>query len=120
VPNQYRHTMEHIIITTKPELQQIIIEAIATVLRDSHPLSSQTPRLKYLNTVEAAEIIKKSPGALRQIVHRGEIPSIKRGNTLLFLETDLAQWIEKGRREVVEDNPSMFLKKVINKKTRHI
>jgi hypothetical protein len=57
---------------------------------------------KYLSTEEAASFIRKSPGALRQIVYRGKLTSIKRGINLLFLEDDLIQWLEKGRRNVID------------------
>lgn len=62
-------------------------------------LNGKTRAANYLNTIEAAEMIKKTPNALRQIVHRREIPTIKRGNSLYFLESDLIEWMEKGRRE---------------------
>lgn len=104
--------MENIIVITKPELQQLIIEAVISVIKSPNASGSQPLQTNYLSTEEAALRIKKSPGALRQIVHRGEIPSIKRGNSLLFLEDDLTKWIEKGRRDATSfEDPVSFLKK---------
>lgn len=66
----------------------------------------------YLNTLEAAAFIKKSPEALRQIVYHGKIKSIKRGNNLLFLENDLIDWLEDGRKKTnseLQSNPEKLL-----------
>jgi hypothetical protein len=57
----------------------------------------------YLNTIEAAAFIRKSPEALRQIVYNGKIKSIKRGNNLLFLQSDLIDWLESGRKKTLHN-----------------
>ncbi|MCX2575948.1 helix-turn-helix domain-containing protein [Pedobacter sandarakinus] len=101
--------MENIIVTSEPQLKQLIVEALITVLENTK-LSDSSTKTKYLSTEEASKIIKKSAGALRQIVHKGEIPSIKRGNALLFLEEDLILWIEKGRRSISTEDPAKYLK----------
>ena len=101
--------MDQIIVTTEPRLKQLIAEALMSVL-DNTTLADGSPKTKYLSTDEAAVIIRKSAGALRQIVHKGEIPSIKRGNSLLFLEADLITWLEKGRRSVSNEDPAKYLK----------
>lgn len=101
--------MENIIVTSEPQLKQLIVEALITVLGDTTS-SDGSPKTKYLSTDEAALIIKKTAGALRQIVHKREIPSIKRGNSLLFLESDLITWLEKGRRTISREDPAKYLK----------
>ncbi|MCX2453147.1 helix-turn-helix domain-containing protein [Pedobacter sp. PLR] len=101
--------MENIIVTSEPQLKQLIVEALITVLGDT-TASNGSPKTKYLSTDEAALIIKKTAGALRQIVHKREIPSIKRGNSLLFLESDLIIWLEKGRRTISREDPAKYLK----------
>jgi len=101
--------MENIIVTTEPQLKELIVEALMTVLEQTN-LSDSKTKNKYLSTEEASRVIKKTAGALRQIVHKGEIPSIKRGNSLLFLESDLITWLEKGRREIPIANPAKYLK----------
>ena len=69
-------------------------EAVLKALNFSGAKSQEV----YLNTIEAAEFIRKSPQALRQIVYNGKIKSLKRGNNLLFLKSDLIEWLEKGRK----------------------
>lgn len=88
-----------IILTTVPQLKQLIAEVLISTMKDIEPWASKESEVKYLTTKEAALIVRKTPGALRQIVHRGQIPSIKRGNSLLFLKSDLISWVETGRRD---------------------
>ena len=59
----------------------------------------QEPENPYTDVTEAALFIKKSKAALRQIVYRGELRYIKRGNSLLFRKNDLIEWIEGGSRK---------------------
>ena len=101
--------MENIIVTSEPQLKQLIVEALITALENTKVVDN-SPKTKYLSTDEAALIIKKSAGALRQIVHKGRIPSIKRGNSLLFLQSDLITWLEKGRRTISTEDPVKYLK----------
>lgn len=63
-------------------------------------LQSDPSNEVYLNTRDAAEFIRKSPQALRQIVYNKKIKHIKRGNNLLFLKSDLIDWIEDGRQTI--------------------
>ena len=80
-----------------------IIEIVNETLDKYFQRQPQSPKSRFLTTKEAAAIIKKSPDALRQIVCRGEIESIKRGNNLYFLEEDLNRWMQKGRRDPFEE-----------------
>lgn len=57
------------------------------------------PKNPYKDITEAAAFIKKSKAALRQVVYRGELRYIKRGNSLMFRENDLIEWLEGGSRK---------------------
>ncbi|HEY1025311.1 MAG TPA: helix-turn-helix domain-containing protein [Sphingobacteriaceae bacterium] len=52
----------------------------------------------YKDTSEAAAYIKKTPNAVRILVHNNAIPCIKRGKKLYFHIDDLNKWMEDGRR----------------------
>jgi excisionase family DNA binding protein len=52
---------------------------------------------RLLNYAEAAERIGRTPKALRNLVHRGEVPVIKHGRIVRFDIYDLDQWIEDHR-----------------------
>ena len=89
-------TEANIFITTESQLRALINDAVRSALENA-PIAEQPIRSRYFSTKEAANFIKKSPNALRQIVHKGELPSIKRGNNLLFFEEDLVAWIERAQ-----------------------
>lgn len=73
------------------------------ILNIQKNLSSTPTSANYLNTIEAAAFIRKSPEALRQIVYNRKIKSLKRGNNLLFLKSDLIDWLESGRKPAYND-----------------
>jgi excisionase family DNA binding protein len=49
---------------------------------------------KYLNTKQAAEFLGRSPGAIRNLVARRNIPYRKPGGRLVFILSELEQWID--------------------------
>lgn len=51
---------------------------------------------KYLNTIEAAKFLSKTPNAVRQIVFKEQIKYIRKGNRLHFRESDLIEYLESG------------------------
>lgn len=51
-------------------------------------------RVEYLNTQECADFIRRTPGAVRNLVMRRAIPFRKPGGRLVFLKTELQRWIE--------------------------
>ena len=52
----------------------------------------------WMNTQEAARYLRISPGALRNQVHRGEVPFYKFRRSLRFKRTELDRLIESTRR----------------------
>ena len=104
--------MEEIVVITKTQLKNLITEAVAEAIANLGLVQSPKKQ-NYLSTTEAAAYVKKSPNALRQIVYRGELKSIKRGNNLLFRESDLLEYIEHGSRDANEDeedeDPAIYL-----------
>jgi excisionase family DNA binding protein len=48
---------------------------------------------KLLNCKEVAKLLDSTPGGIRNMVYRGQIPHIKRGRRLLFDPRDLAEWL---------------------------
>ena len=73
---------------------QVLLSAMAT--------SQQQPK-RYLTTREAGKFLGKTANALRIMVHRDEIKSYKKGERLYFLESDLAEWIESGKRPTTSE-----------------
>ena len=51
---------------------------------------------EILTTIEAADLIKRSPGAVRNLVMRRAIPFRKAGGRLVFLRSEIVNWIEQS------------------------
>lgn len=63
----------------------------------------------YLKIDKAADFLSTSENALRVMVHKNQIPHIKKHGKLFFLQSDLIDWFESGRVESVELNPEDLL-----------
>lgn len=61
-----------------------------------------TPTLKAINykdTKETARFLNTTENAIRVMVCKNKLKSLKKGNRLFFLESDLIEYIESGRRK---------------------
>ena len=88
------------------------VEKILLMLTTSQPRNSDIP-VDYLALPEAAAYICKSKSTLYQYVHKGLIPNSKRGRLLIFIRTDLEEWIAQGRRktndEILSDEENLMI-----------
>ena len=50
----------------------------------------------YLTTLEVAQYIKRSPGAVRNLVLRRAIPFRKPAGRLLFNKDEIDQWVKQS------------------------
>lgn len=76
-------------------VENILAEILASVKQSK--VVSQT--IKYLSTKQVATFLDKTPNAIRVMVHKGQIKSLKQGNSLFFLESDIVDYLESGRRQ---------------------
>jgi predicted DNA-binding transcriptional regulator AlpA len=58
---------------------------------------------KFLTLVECAELIGCTPGAVRNLVMRRMIPYRKPAGRLVFLTTEIEQWIYQAPGVTFED-----------------
>ena len=58
---------------------------------------------EYLSTKEIAQKLKKTPNAIRNMVHRGTIPYRKCGGTLFFIEKEVDELINNSPGKRIED-----------------
>ena len=49
---------------------------------------------KYLTTEQCAVLIGRTPGAVRNLVMRRKIPFRKNGGRLLYLRSEIEEWVE--------------------------
>ena len=59
----------------------------------------------YLTTDECAELIHRSPGAVRNLVMRNQIPYRKPGGRLVFIRDEIIEWMQctGGHFEIEKD-----------------
>lgn len=77
------------------EALQPLIDAIADAV--AKRLQRQNEGPVVLNTGEAAELMRTSPGYVRQLIASGELPAVKRGRVLRVLKTDVIALLERKR-----------------------
>ena len=65
---------------------------------------NRTYENELLTALEAAEVLRRSPGAVRNLVMRRKIPYRKAGGRLYFLRSELVAW--------VQDSPGVTLEEV--------
>jgi hypothetical protein len=71
-------------------------------------LGNQMDGIKeYLNTYECAELMGRSPGAIRNLVMRRSIPFRKVSGRLMFLRSELERWIQYSPGLSFEDFEQM-------------
>lgn len=58
---------------------------------------------KYLNTNEVAKLIKRTPGAVRNLVMRRAIPFRKPAGRLMFIRSEIEAWIESAPGMTIKD-----------------
>ena len=58
---------------------------------------------KYLTTDECADLLRRTPGAIRNLVLRRAIPYRKQGGRLYFLREEIEKWIEGAPGLRIED-----------------
>jgi excisionase family DNA binding protein len=51
----------------------------------------------YFTTKETAEYLRRSIGAVHNMVYRKQLPVFKLGGRLLFKKEDIDRWIERNR-----------------------
>ena len=67
-------------------------------------------RLMTVN--ETANFINLSVPTIYSLVHKGLIPTNKKGKRLYFLQSELTDWIKSGRRKTmteIESEPEQYL-----------
>lgn len=57
----------------------------------------------FLNTDELSEFLKRSPGAIRNLVLRRKIPFRKPGGRLMFIKSEIERWIDTADGCRLED-----------------
>lgn len=65
--------------------------------------SGSDESIEYMTISKASEFIGKTDNALRVMVHKNQLPHIKKQGKLFFRKSDLVAWFESGS---VDSNPA--------------
>lgn len=58
---------------------------------------------ELLSTTEAADLLRRSPAAIRNLVMRKAIPFRKPGGRLIFLKAELLEWVLRSDGVSLDD-----------------
>jgi excisionase family DNA binding protein len=98
--------MNQVILTqlSLEELRQMLREELGVFLSHINmPTDPSSSPSKELLTVEQASIyLNLAHSTLYNLVHRREIPYMKRSRKLYFSKDELRKWVEEGRKPTQE------------------
>jgi excisionase family DNA binding protein len=95
--------MESITITQVNihELEAIIEGAVRKALKANLATKSSTSDREMITVPQAAEFLHLSVPTIYGLLHRRELPSLKRGKRVYFKKADLMRYLEEGRRNAL-------------------
>ncbi|MBD0831816.1 helix-turn-helix domain-containing protein [Aestuariibaculum sediminum] len=82
---------------------EMLAESIFNKLQASSKIPLNDSEDELLTIEEAAKLIKLTKPTIYGLVHRKEIPFIKKGKRLYFEKSELLDWIRSGRRSSKAD-----------------
>lgn len=108
----------NLIVTSKEELQSIIINAIGSAFKKSFPLpkEDEPPKDPIFGIKEASRFLGIAIPTIYTKTSKGIIPHFKKGKRLYFRESELRNWIEDGRISTLEDEKENLNTYLNNKK----
>ncbi len=96
--------MENIVFTqiSIQEIRNILREEVRTAMKDfANSSTSQNP--EYLSIEDVSKMLNLAIPSIYGLVHRKQIPYIKRGKKLIFEKTKIEEWLKNGRRKTKEE-----------------
>lgn len=85
-------------VTPETLIQAVADEVTGRVLAALPDILKPKPADRYLNLNEAAAFLNLKPSSIYNKIASRELPHIKRGNRLYFLESDLREYLNGGRQ----------------------
>lgn len=93
--------MKSIILTTREELEEILVEVLRHSKEELVPRPSPSDKIQedpILSTEEAVGYLKLSKNTLYGYTSQGIIPHFKQGKRLLFRKSQLDLWLSGKQR----------------------
>ncbi|MGB0863165.1 MAG: helix-turn-helix domain-containing protein [Saprospiraceae bacterium] len=101
------------ITLSKNELQKLLDDQAINIVNQMKAMVIDSKRKQGLNVKEASELIGLKTPTIYQYASEGKIPHRRIGRRLIFNRTELIEWVESGRPNLVQ-----VAKDIIHKNTR--
>ncbi len=97
--------MENLVFTqlSVDEVRRMLREEIKGALTEAMPTKEPIEKEIYLNIQQVSELINLAVPTIYGLVHRRQIPFIKRGKKLLFEKDGISQWLQKSRKKTLSE-----------------
>jgi excisionase family DNA binding protein len=96
--------MENIVFTqlSVQEIRNMLREEVRNALKESPQIhGNQSP--EYLAIQELSELLNLAVPSIYGLVHRKQIPYIKRGKKLIFEKSQIEEWLKNGRHKTKQE-----------------
>lgn len=96
--------MENMVFTqlSVQEVRTMLREEVRQALRELNQQPAKNEN-ELLNIQEVAEMLNMAVPSIYGLVHRRQIPYIKRGKKLIFEKTQVEEWLKNGRQKTIYD-----------------
>ena len=84
---------------TKSDFQDLIAETVNSCLKHNQPTNTpQQPTDELLTVQDAAKFLSLSVVTIYGLIHKAEIPCMKRSKRVYFSKTDLIEYLKQGKK----------------------
>jgi excisionase family DNA binding protein len=88
---------------TKSDFQDLIAETVNSCLKHNLPTTApQQPTDDLLTVADAAEFLRLSVPTIYGLIHKGDIPVMKRSKRCYFSKVDLMAYLKAGKKKTAE------------------
>lgn len=104
--------MQAVTITqiTPPELETLIENSIKKVLSNQKTESKQQDADELFTVADAAKFLSLSVPTIYGLIHKGELPVMKRSKRCYFSKVELINYLKQGRRKTVAESAAEISK----------
>ncbi|MCC8426945.1 helix-turn-helix domain-containing protein [Mucilaginibacter sp. UR6-11] len=83
-------------LLTEQQLRQLIREELKSVISGEDVNIGGDNESGFITIDQAVEYLKMSKSAIYKLTMSGDIPKHKKGRRLLFVKSELAEWVKSG------------------------
>ena len=86
------------------EFQTIIIDCVNACLKHNQPTSGlKTDQEEILTVPQLADLLSLAIPTIYGLIHRRELPAMKRGNRVYFKRSQILEYLEQGSIKTIAD-----------------